>query len=95
MELTDTRKQIFTETGRELKGNDRWMFMAQVVKALGKGRQRRAEIELGWNWRAIREGMRELKSGFRCYDKFSARGGKPVERHLPNLWFVFIRPLPV
>jgi len=59
--------------------------MAQVVKALGKGGQRRAENELGWNRRTIRKGIHEFESGFRCYDNFSGRGRKVVEDHWPNL----------
>jgi hypothetical protein len=84
MELTDTLKKIFTETAQALKGSARRVFMAQVVKALGKGGQRRAENELGWHRRTIRKGMREYESGFRCYDNFSARGRKAVEQHLPT-----------
>ncbi len=72
-------------TVRALKGSARRIFKAQVVKALGKGGQRRAEIELGWHRRAIRKGMHELESGFQCYDNFSARGRKAAEEHLPNL----------
>jgi len=85
MDLTETLRKIFTETASALKGSARRIFMAQVVKALGKGGQRRAEIELGWHRRTIRKGTRELESGFRCYDNFSARGRKPAEHHLPNL----------
>ncbi len=85
MELTNTLKSIFTKAIESLKGSARRTFMAQVVKALGKGGQRRAEIELGWNRRTIRKGMHEFESGFRCRDNFSARGRKPAEYHLPNL----------
>jgi hypothetical protein len=85
MALTETLRKIFIETASALKGSARRIFMAQVVKALGKGGQRRAEIELGWHRRTIRKGTRELESGFRCYDNFSARGRKPAEHHLPNL----------
>lgn len=85
MELTNTLKQIFIETAKTLKGSDRRLFMAKVVKAMGKGGQRQAETELGWYRGTIRKGMRELDSGFRCYDNFSARGRKPAEDHLPNL----------
>lgn len=85
MKLTTTVKKIFTETAKTLKGSDRRVFMAQVVKALGKGGQRGAEAELSWNRRTIRKGMRELEGGFRCYDNFAARGRKPAEHHLPNL----------
>lgn len=59
--------------------------MAEGVKALGQGGQGQAETELGWHRRTIRKGQGELKSGFRCYDNFSARGRKPAEHHLPNL----------
>jgi hypothetical protein len=85
MALTETLKKIFIKTARALKGSARRIFMAQVVKALGKGGQRRAEIELGWHRRTIRKGMHEFESGFRCYDNFSARGRKPAEHHLPKL----------
>ena len=85
MELTNTLKNIFIETAKMLKGSERRRFMAQVVKSLGKGGQRRAEAELGWHRRTIRKGMGELESGFRCYDNYSARGRKPAEHHLPKL----------
>jgi len=85
MELTGILKRIFIETAKMLKGSARRLFMARVVKSLGKGGQRRAEIELRWNRRTIRKGTHELESGFRCYDNFASRGRKPVEQHLPNL----------
>ena len=85
MELTNSLKNIFIETAKTLKGSERRLFMAQVVKSLGKGGQRRAEAELGWHRRTIRKGTRELESGFRCYDNYSARGRKPAEHHLPKL----------
>ncbi len=85
MELTGILKGIFTETAKILKGSARRIFMARTVKALGKGGQRRAEEELGWDRSTIRKGTRELESGFECYDNYSARGRKPAEHHLPNL----------
>ncbi len=85
MELTGILKAIFTETTKTLKGNAQRVFMARIVKAMGKGGQRRAELELGWDRGTIRKGTRELESGFECYDNYSARGRKPVEHHLPNL----------
>ncbi len=48
MELTGILKIIFTETAKTVKGSARRIFMARTVKALGKGGQRRAELELGW-----------------------------------------------
>ena len=85
MELTGILKKTFTETAKTLKGSARRVFMARIAKALGKGGQRQAELELGWNRRTIRKGTGELESGFRCYDNFAGRGRKPVEHHLPHL----------
>jgi hypothetical protein len=85
MELTETVKGIFIETAKTLKGSAQRLFKARVVKALGKGGQRRAEAELGWDRGAVRKGIRELEGGFQCCDNFAARGRKRAEQHLPNL----------
>ena len=85
MELTDELKTLFIETAKMLKGSDRRIFMARVVKMLRQGGQRRAEKELGWNRRTIRKGTHELESGIRCVDDYSGRGRKRAEEHLPNL----------
>jgi len=85
MALTDELKALFRDTANKLKGHKRRTFMAQVVKLLGKGGQRRAEKELNWNRATIRKGRHELESGIVCEDAFSARGRKRAEEHLPNL----------
>ena len=85
MELSDSLKSLFVDTAQMLKGHARRRFMAQTVKELGSGGQRRAERELGWNRETIRKGMCELESGLICLDNFAARGRKPAEAHLPNL----------
>jgi hypothetical protein len=85
MELSDTRKSLFIETAKTLKGSARRLFMARTVKELGPGGQRRAERELGWNRGTIRKGMHELQCGIVCVDNFAARGRKRAEEHLPNL----------
>ncbi len=85
MELTSVTENIFIAIAKELKGSARRIFKARIVKALGKGGQRQAEAKLKWNRGTIRKGMRELESGFVCYDNFSARGRKPAEVRLPNL----------
>ena len=85
MNLTDLLKTLFKETAQSLKGHARRRFMAQTVKELGPGGQRRAERELGWNRETIRKGVHEVESGLICLDNFSARGRKRAEEHLPNL----------
>ncbi len=85
MELTETLKTTYIEIAQDLKGSDRRLFMARIVKSLGYGGQSLAERELGWNRTTIRKGMRELESGFRCVDGFNGRGRKRTEEHLPHL----------
>lgn len=85
MALTDQLKALFRDIANKLKDYEHRTFMAQVVKLLGKGGQRRAARELNWNRGTIRKGMHELESGIACIDAFSARGRKRAEERLPNL----------
>jgi hypothetical protein len=68
-----------------LKGGERRVFMAGIVRELGRGGQSRAEKELGWNRNTIIKGTHELRAGITCIDNFSARGRKPIEHRLPHL----------
>lgn len=85
IEITREMKETYIETAKVLKGDERRIFMARIVKTLGKGGQVYAEREFGWNRRTIRKGTHEVESGVRCIDNFSARGRKRAEEHLPNL----------
>ncbi|MCA9874864.1 MAG: hypothetical protein H6659_11940 [Ardenticatenaceae bacterium] len=85
MELSPQLQAVYKQTADALKGRERRLFMAQVVKMLGPGGQRQAERELGWNRGTIRKAMRELDSGQLIEDRFSERGRKGVEEKLPNL----------
>lgn len=73
------------EAANDLRGSQRRLFMARVVRALGSGGQRRAEEEFGWNRVTIRKGMRELTAGAPGIDAFSSRGRHRAEERLPNL----------
>ncbi|MEO9057881.1 MAG: hypothetical protein ABI396_06885 [Ktedonobacteraceae bacterium] len=85
MELTNEVKALLLNTAQALKGSALRMFMARSVQALGKGGQRLAERELGWNRGTIRKGMQEVEHGMACIDAFCWRGRKRSEDHLPNL----------
>src|SRR3990172_10642214 len=85
MELTEALKTVFVETAKALKGSARRVFMAGIVKSLGRGGAQRAENELGWNRGTIRKGRRELESGFMSADNTTTRGRKRAEERLPNL----------
>ena len=66
LELTDSLKSLFMETANNLKGHKRRRFMAQTVKEMGKGGQRRAERELGWNRDLIRKGRNQRTRKWTC-----------------------------
>lgn len=85
MELSNSLKGLFIETAQTLKGHARRRFIAQTVRELGSGGQRRAERELGWNRETIRKSLHELDSGLICLDNGAARGRKRAEDHLPDL----------
>jgi len=83
-EVNEDLKATYIETAQVLKGSERRMFMARIVKALGRGSQTWAERELGWCRDTIRKGQQELEGGPRA-DNFGARGRKSSEERLPNL----------
>lgn len=85
IELMNELKATYIETAKQLKGSDRRVFMARIVKSFGQGGQRYAEREFGWDRKTIRKGTHELASGIVCVDNFSARGRKPIEHELPKL----------
>lgn len=85
MSLTEELKVTYKETAKALKGSDRRVFMARVVKSLGVGGQSLAARELGWCRNTIRKGMGELETGKWIQDNFSARGRKRAEEKLPSL----------
>lgn len=74
IDLTPEMKTLLNETQSTLKGPERRKFMAKVVLLLGKGGNRRAERELGWDRKTIQKGTQELTSGFDCIDYYSGRG---------------------
>jgi hypothetical protein len=85
LQLTDQVKATILCAYNSLKSASRRVFMASVAVQLGKGGQRKAERELGWNRGTIKKGLCELRSGIVCIDGFNLRGRKPWESHVPKL----------
>lgn len=83
--LDEAFKGTVIETAEVLRGAQRRLFMARIVRGLGRGGQRRAEAEFGWNRVTLRKGMAELGSGITRHDAFSLRGRFRAEERLPNL----------
>jgi hypothetical protein len=84
-QLSEDFKTALKYAADKLTGAARRIFMAHTVEAAGRGGQRWAERDLGWNRGTIRKGQRELDSGLECIDAFNARGRKKAEEHLPKL----------
>jgi len=82
IQISPEMQYLLNQTRDKLKGTERRQFMAHVVSLMGKGGQRRAKNELGWDRDTIRKGMKELKSGIVCIDNFSGRGRKRTEEKL-------------
>jgi len=85
VELSAGLKDILCFATEQLKGSARRLFMAKTVKELGRGGQRLAERELGWNRGTIRKGQHELKGNVVSLDAFHLRGRKKAEEHQPQL----------
>jgi len=61
MELTESLKKMLVETGKTLlKGVERRLFMARMVRSFGAGGQRMAERDLGWSRVTVRKAMHAL-----------------------------------
>jgi hypothetical protein len=85
IELTNEQRALYRATAKSLKGHERRVFMARVVKMLGQGGQSQAHRELGWSRDTIRKGMHEVDSGMAWLDAYSARGRKRAEELLPHM----------
>jgi hypothetical protein len=85
LHITVELKTIWQQTLAQLSGAARRLFMASVVKGLGRGGARQAQIQLGWDRTTVRKGLHELNSGMVCVDAVTQRGRKPMEAKLPHL----------
>src|ERR1700737_5133000 len=85
LRITPELKRVWEQTLTQLSGPSRRVFMASVVKGLGRGGARQAEMALAWDRTTLRKGLHELNSGVVCMDAVSQRGRKPLEPTLPNL----------
>lgn len=85
VELSAGFTEVLCFAAEQLNGSARRLFMAKTVKELGRGGQRRAEHELGWNRGTIRKGQHELQRNIVSLDAFHLRGRKKAEEHHPQL----------
>ncbi len=58
--LSEEEKELYIGIAKVMKGSEKRLFMARVVRMLGRGGQVYAEAEMKWNRRTIRKGIKEL-----------------------------------
>lgn len=84
-EIPEVIKLIFKETAKKLSGATRREYIAIVTIELLDGNARKAERVFGWGRETVKKGIRELTTGIRCIDNYSARGNKKTEEKIPKL----------
>src|ERR1035438_2952793 len=85
LKITPELKRVWEQTLAQLSGAGRRVFMASVIKGLGRGGARQAQIALVWDRTTLRKGLHELNGGVVCLDAVSQREGNPLETKLPGL----------
>jgi len=69
----------------KLTGYQRRAFQAEMALKYCDGSARKAERLFGWGRAAVKLGLNEHRSGFRCVDATSRRGRKKTEDQCPLL----------
>lgn len=85
MDLTPDVKDVVSSAAARLKGASLRRFMADIVRKLGYGGQRKAHRELGWDRTTVRKGEHELRTGIDCLDGRAGNTRAGVDDQLPNL----------
>lgn len=84
--MEESLKKVLQETAKEQpSGYARRNYMARVTVELFDSNAREVERELGWNRRTVSKALAEYNGGFCYIDRYSERGRKKAEEHLPNL----------
>jgi len=85
LNITSETKSVWRQTLSQLSGQARRIFMASVVKGLGRGGAAWAKRELGWDPTTLRKGLSELNAGAAAPDGLHLRGRKGFVAKLPKL----------
>ena len=84
-ELTEATRFAIKKAAELLTGAKRRRYLAEITQEFFNGNARQAEVEFGWGRQTVEKGLRELSSGIRCVDNYSARGNSPLEEKCPKL----------
>jgi hypothetical protein len=82
---SESSLQALMQADALLRGADRRLFRASLIKTYGRGAAAFFLRTLGWARPALLKGISELDSGCVVQDDFKSRGRKPAEARLPDL----------
>lgn len=85
LNIAPESRKIWQKTLALITGQARRLFMASVVKDLGRGGAAWAQRELGWDRTTVKKGLPELARGIVCVDHPQLRGRKGYAAKLPGL----------
>lgn len=91
--ISEEAKEIFKKTAKKLSGTTKREYIATITIELLDGNARKAERVFGWGRATVKKGMRELATGIKCIDDYSARGNKKTEEKYRNLSMIYERSL--
>jgi transposase len=78
-------RSIIKSASDKLSGVKKREYIAEVAIEFCDGNARKAERIFGWGRETINKGIRELQTGIKCTDDYSARGNKKTEEKIPQL----------
>ena len=74
----------FKDAKKLMRGANRREYIASFTKIFLNGNARLAEHTFGWGRKTVEKGIRELETGIKCKDNYSARGNKRTEEKIPE-----------
>jgi hypothetical protein len=83
--LTASMVDSIRSAAKKLAGFPRRQFQAEMTVKYCHGSARHAETVFGWGRDAVKKGLRELHTGERYPDHFSARGRRKTEDRFPEI----------
>lgn len=86
MKKIDAEKiELIEEAVKRLKGHNKREYQAKITLDYFAGSARKAERAMGWGRDAIKVGLKEIETGFRCINRHKDTGRKRTEDKIPNL----------
>ena len=83
--ISEEIKTTVKKAAEKLTGAKRREYLAEITLELLDGNVRKAEREFGCSRVTVEKGIKELTTGIKCCDGFSARGNKKTEEKIPGL----------